>query len=191
MIKIEHPGMGDHLRELGGMLGGQPHQSPCHLMCNWNKRSLTLKLRSEEGRSIFWELLATADIFVDGFANDACDKLGIGYYEQVRVKPDIIYCQSNGFGVKGPYAPQARPREIPPPARHHHVGHVRVPNGSASYFTQEWTMCHFRRTACRSLGSPQPKLSLTSHERRLGRGSPELGEMNGGALSGAAFVNLT
>jgi crotonobetainyl-CoA:carnitine CoA-transferase CaiB-like acyl-CoA transferase len=105
VIKIEQPGVGDYLRELGGRLGGQPHQSPFHLMCNRNKRSLTLNLRSEEGRSIFWELLATADIFIDGFANDACDKLGVGYDEQVKVNPDIVYCQSNGFGVKGPYGP--------------------------------------------------------------------------------------
>lgn len=105
VIKIEQPGVGDYLRELGGRLGGQPHQSPFHLMCNRNKRSITLNLRSDEGRAIFWELLASADIFVDGFANDACEKLGIGYDEQIKVKPDIIYCQSNGFGVKGPYGP--------------------------------------------------------------------------------------
>jgi crotonobetainyl-CoA:carnitine CoA-transferase CaiB-like acyl-CoA transferase len=104
VIKIEQPGVGDYLRELGGTIGA-PHQSPFHLMCNRNKRSITLNLRSEAGREIFWQLLADVDIFVDGFAGDACGKLGIGYEEQRKVKPDIIYCQSNGFGVKGRYGP--------------------------------------------------------------------------------------
>ena len=56
---------------------------------------------ADEGREIFFELLTTADIFVDGFAGDACDKLGIGYTAQREIKPDIIYCQANGFGTRG------------------------------------------------------------------------------------------
>jgi formyl-CoA transferase len=103
VIKIERPGEGDYLRELGGALA--PHHSAFHLYCNRNKRSVTLDLRSDEGRAIFFELLQTADIFVDGFADDACVKMGVGYEDQRKVKPDIIYCQANGFGVKGPYGP--------------------------------------------------------------------------------------
>jgi len=103
VIKIEQPGVGDYLRDLGGMLG--EHQSALHLYCNRNKRSVTLNLRSDEGRKVFFELLRTADVFVDGFADDACEQLGIGYEEQRKVKPDIIYCQTNGFGAQGPYSP--------------------------------------------------------------------------------------
>ncbi|MBV9512013.1 MAG: CoA transferase, partial [Caulobacteraceae bacterium] len=69
-----------------------------------NKRSVTLNLRSSEGRQAFYELLKTADIFVDGFAGDACAKLGIGYEDQIKVKPDIIYAQCSGYGAHGPYA---------------------------------------------------------------------------------------
>jgi formyl-CoA transferase len=53
---------------------------------------------------VFFKLLQTADIFVDGFAGAACTRLGIGYDEQRAVKPDIIYCQSSGFGARGKYA---------------------------------------------------------------------------------------
>lgn len=102
VIKIERPGTGDYLRELGDRITDQ--NSVFHLFCNRNKRSVEMNLRSDEGRRIFFELLKSADIFVDGFAGDACDKLGIGYGQQRTVKPDIIYCQANGFGTRGSYS---------------------------------------------------------------------------------------
>ncbi|GAA0612351.1 CaiB/BaiF CoA-transferase family protein [Sporichthya brevicatena] len=102
VIKIERPGEGDYLRELGDRI--TPKNSIFHMLCNRNKRSVELNLRSEEGRSIFFRLLETADIFVDGFAGDACDELGVGYAAQRAVKPDIVYCKASGFGGHGPYS---------------------------------------------------------------------------------------
>lgn len=102
VIKVEAPGVGDYLRDFLGQI--TPHHSPAHLYVNRNKRSITLNLRSEEGRRLFFDLLRTADIFVDGFAGDACAKLGIGYEQQREVKPDIVYAQCSGFGAVGPYA---------------------------------------------------------------------------------------
>jgi crotonobetainyl-CoA:carnitine CoA-transferase CaiB-like acyl-CoA transferase len=103
VIKVESTrGGGDYLRDILGQI--TPHNSPAHLVVNRNKRSVTLNLRSEEGREKFFELLRTADIFVDGFAGDACARLGIGYEDQARVKPDIIYAQCSGFGARGPLA---------------------------------------------------------------------------------------
>ena len=97
VIKVEAPGVGDYLRDFLGQI--EPHHSPAHLYVNRNKRSVTLDLRSERGRELFFELLRTADIFVDGFAGDACSRLGIGYEAQCEVKPDIIYCQCTGYGA--------------------------------------------------------------------------------------------
>jgi crotonobetainyl-CoA:carnitine CoA-transferase CaiB-like acyl-CoA transferase len=102
VIKVESTRGGDYLRDFLGQI--TPHNSPAHLYVNRNKRSVTLNLRSDEGRAKFFELLKTADIFVDGFAGDACAKLGIGYEDQIKVKPDIIYAQCSGFGAKGPLA---------------------------------------------------------------------------------------
>jgi formyl-CoA transferase len=102
VIKVEAPGTGDYLRDFLGQI--TPHHSPAHLYANRNKRSLTLDLRPPEGRALFFELLRSADIFVDGFAGDACARLGIGYEEQRAVKPDIIYCQCSGYGAAGPYS---------------------------------------------------------------------------------------
>src|SRR3954447_23161162 len=103
VIKVESPFRGDYLRDFLGQV--QPHYSPAHLQVNKNKRSLALDLRGERGREIFFRLLQTADVFVDGNASNALDKLGIGYEQQRAVKPDIVYCQYSGFGSTGPYAP--------------------------------------------------------------------------------------
>jgi crotonobetainyl-CoA:carnitine CoA-transferase CaiB-like acyl-CoA transferase len=102
VVKVEAPGVGDYLRDFLGQI--TPHHSPAHMYVNRSKRSITLDLRSEAGREVFFRLVGEADIFVDGFAGDACDRLGIGYEAQRAVKKDIIYCQCSGFGARGPYA---------------------------------------------------------------------------------------
>jgi crotonobetainyl-CoA:carnitine CoA-transferase CaiB-like acyl-CoA transferase len=102
VVKVENPKMGDYIRDIGGVI--TPKNSPYHLLHNRNKRSVTIDLRTDEGRELFWELLRATDIFVDGFAGSACDRLGIGYEAQRMVKPDIIYVQSSGFGARGAYA---------------------------------------------------------------------------------------
>jgi crotonobetainyl-CoA:carnitine CoA-transferase CaiB-like acyl-CoA transferase len=102
VIKVESPFRGDYIRDFLGQI--TPHHSPAHLQLNKNKRSVTLNLRKEEGRAAFWDLLATADVFIDGNSADACRKLGIGYEEQRKRKPDIVYCQISGFGSSGPYS---------------------------------------------------------------------------------------
>jgi len=102
VVKIESPGRGDYLRDMLGQIG--PHQSPAHLQVNRNKRSITLDVRGDAGREVFWRLLDTADVFVDGLLAGSCDRMGIGYEAQRQRKPAIIYCHCSGFGATGPYA---------------------------------------------------------------------------------------
>jgi crotonobetainyl-CoA:carnitine CoA-transferase CaiB-like acyl-CoA transferase len=102
VIKIESPFRGDYLRDILGQV--TPHNSPAHLQVNKNKRSLALDLRKEQGRDVFWKLLSTADVFVDGNSADALDKLGVGYEAQRAHRPEIVYCQYTGYGATGPYA---------------------------------------------------------------------------------------
>lgn len=101
VIKVESPGGGDYLRDILGQI--VPHHSPAHLQVNKNKRSIALDVRTQTGRDVFWDLQATADVFIDGFAGDVTDRLGIGYADQADRKPDIVYCQYTGFGRTGPY----------------------------------------------------------------------------------------
>lgn len=102
VIKVESPSRGDYLRDFLGQV--TPHNSPAHLQINKNKRSIALDLRREQGREVFWKLLATADVFVDGNVADAMDKLGVGYQAQRARRPEIVYCQYTGYGATGPYA---------------------------------------------------------------------------------------
>jgi crotonobetainyl-CoA:carnitine CoA-transferase CaiB-like acyl-CoA transferase len=102
VIKIESPGRGDYLRDMLGQV--VPHNSPAHLQVNRNKRSITLDPRAEAGRDLFWQLLETADVFVDGLMAGSCDRMGIGYDEQRRHNPGIIYCHCSGFGATGVYS---------------------------------------------------------------------------------------
>src|SRR5258708_27679615 len=101
VIKVERPPAGDYIRDFLGQI--RPRYSPAHVQVNKNKRSVGLDLRQPESLEVFWRLMATADVFVDGAAGDAAASLGIGYEEQRRRKPDIIYCQVSGYGA-GPYA---------------------------------------------------------------------------------------
>ena len=102
VIKVESPAGGDYLRDMLGEV--TPHFSPAFLQANRHKRSVTIDLKSEAGRSVFWRLLESADVFVDGNAAGACQKLGIGYEEQMEHNPGIVFCHYSGFGGSGPYA---------------------------------------------------------------------------------------
>jgi crotonobetainyl-CoA:carnitine CoA-transferase CaiB-like acyl-CoA transferase len=102
VIKVESPGGGDYLRHMLGQVSAG--RSPAHMQVNRGKRSITIDLRSEAGLEEFWRLHATADVFIDGTAGDALDRLGIGYGAQRERKADIVYCQYSGYGSHGPYA---------------------------------------------------------------------------------------
>ncbi len=68
-----------------------------------NKRHMTLNLKSEEGREIFFRMLSDADIVVDGFRPGVLDRLGVGYEVAKERNPRIIYCAITGYGQTGPY----------------------------------------------------------------------------------------
>jgi crotonobetainyl-CoA:carnitine CoA-transferase CaiB-like acyl-CoA transferase len=102
VIKLEDVGRGDYIRTIMGQI--RPGRSPAHLQVNKGKKSLALNLKSEEGRALFFDLLGTADIFIDGMRPGAADALGIGYAQQKVAKPDIVYVQYTGYGADGPYA---------------------------------------------------------------------------------------
>ena len=98
VIKVEPPG-GDALRlraELGGgaML---PFE-----MLNANKRSITLNLKSEQGRELLHGLVSTADVLVENFAPGVMDRLGVGWEKLHAINPRLIYGSGTGFGLSGP-----------------------------------------------------------------------------------------
>jgi crotonobetainyl-CoA:carnitine CoA-transferase CaiB-like acyl-CoA transferase len=81
--------------------------SPEHPRWLWhsrNKRSVVLDLKRAEGREVFYDLLATADAVVEGFAVGTAQRLGIDYDAVAARKPDIVYASVSGFGQAGPNA---------------------------------------------------------------------------------------
>ena len=110
VVKVERPEGGDTAR------GGAPHikndkgemQSGYFLRFNRNKRSLTLNLKSDEGRRLFGELAEKSDVVVENFRPGLLDDMGIGYKALSERNPRLIYACISGFGSMegylGPYS---------------------------------------------------------------------------------------
>ena len=104
VIKIETPGEGDPVRHQGEAVNGY---SLYFATFNRNKRSITLDLRSAEGKEILRDLIRRADVVVNNYRPGVMDKMGFGRAALVALKPDIVSCHVTGFGLDGPY--QDRP----------------------------------------------------------------------------------
>jgi crotonobetainyl-CoA:carnitine CoA-transferase CaiB-like acyl-CoA transferase len=105
VIKIERPGEGDLARRLGPFRGDEPHpeKSGIFAWLNTNKRSVTLDLKRDAGRQVFFDLLETADIVVENFRPGVMDTLGFSYAELRRRKPALVLLSISNFGQTGPY----------------------------------------------------------------------------------------
>ena len=74
------------------------------MMENRNLRSVTLNLKSKRGVEAARRLVETADVMVENFRPDVMDRLGLGYEDMRKLKPDIIYASGSGYGGDGPYS---------------------------------------------------------------------------------------
>ena len=100
-IKIEVPEVGDNSRG-STVLPGLP--STYFETNNRGVKSVTLNLKTAEGREILRKLVATADIFGQNFRPGAAEKNGFGYEELRKVNPRLVYMSVSGYGPKGPHA---------------------------------------------------------------------------------------
>lgn len=101
VIKIEMPGKGDDARATPIHVNGN---STFFASLNRNKRSVTLNLKSPEGREIFKEMVKQADVVLSNFRPGVMERLGLGYEELSAINERIIYAVVSGFGQKGKYA---------------------------------------------------------------------------------------
>ena len=100
VIRVEPPwGAIDRLSE-GMLFGGAPYTFH-HL--NMNKKDITLNLKSPEGKEILRGLIRKSDVLVQNMSVGSIERLGFGYEELRKLKPDIIYAALSGFGQTGPY----------------------------------------------------------------------------------------
>jgi crotonobetainyl-CoA:carnitine CoA-transferase CaiB-like acyl-CoA transferase len=100
VIKIEDVEDGDPVRHQGVLRHGF---SLYFASFNRNKRSLTLDLRSAEGKAVLRKLIATADVVLDNFRPGVMDRIGLSRDELRRLKPDLVVAHITGFGNDGPY----------------------------------------------------------------------------------------
>lgn len=100
VIKVEIPS-GDVSRAVQPKLPGS-EISCMHATVNRNKRALSLDVRTEQGRDIFLQLGAAADVAVENFKVGTMAGYGLGYEHLCAVKPDIVYVSITGWGQFGP-----------------------------------------------------------------------------------------
>jgi len=101
VIKVEPPGTGDLIRQIGCSRGGL---SAIFSTLNRNKRSLVLDLGEPRGLAVLLDLVASADVFVQNFRPGVAEQMGIGEAALRRVAPGLVYVSISGFGETGPYA---------------------------------------------------------------------------------------
>ena len=98
VIKVESPGQGDPFRGWG-----DDGYSAHFQAYNRNKRSLTLNLRTDKGREIFYRLIASVDVVIENFRPGVPERLGVDYPTLSARNHRLIYCSISGFGQQGPY----------------------------------------------------------------------------------------
>lgn len=101
VIKIETPDGGDSSRRMTVLPG---MGSTFFETNNRGVKSVTLNLKSAEGRAILHRLVARADIFGQNFRPGAAEKNGFGWEELRKVNPRLVYVSISGYGPKGPHA---------------------------------------------------------------------------------------
>jgi formyl-CoA transferase len=94
VIKIENT----EPEDMGGARDGPDFQN-----LHRNKRSITLNLKSADGKEVFMRLARTADVVVENYRPDVKFRLGIDYESLKKVNPRIILASISGFGQDGPY----------------------------------------------------------------------------------------
>ena len=99
VIKIETPDGGDGSRRMT-VLPGMP--STFFETNNRGVKSVTLNLKSPEGRAILHKLVAKADIFGQNFRPSAADRNGFGWEELRKINPRLVYVSISGYGTRGP-----------------------------------------------------------------------------------------
>lgn len=94
--------LGAEVIVIGGGRAGLPVSS-----FSRGKHFIALDLKSPEGQKALQRLVATADVFVEGFRPGVAERLGAGYEKMAALNPRLIYCSLTGYGQDGPMAQEA------------------------------------------------------------------------------------
>ena len=102
VIKVE-PTAGEWQRfaSAGGANGNKINVS--FLSLNRNKRSLAVDLKSDDGKQVLKDLVATSDVFLQNYRPGVAARLGVDYESLKAINPSIVYVSISGYGEDGPY----------------------------------------------------------------------------------------
>ncbi|MEA1015751.1 CoA transferase [Sphingosinicella sp. LY1275] len=104
VIKVEsrtRPDMTGALKP-GEKVEGRQDRPPLFLNINRSKQSITLNLKTEQGREIATRLAAQADVVVENFSSRVMARLGLDYASLSAINPRLIYLSLSGYGHTGP-----------------------------------------------------------------------------------------
>jgi formyl-CoA transferase len=116
VIKVEVPGRGDDTRSWGPpFIQGEPvgdgaepvSESSYFLSCNRNKESITLDLKSAEGKQTLTRLIRRADVLVENFRTGVLDRLGFSVEQLHELNARLVVLSITGFGHDGPQGGRA------------------------------------------------------------------------------------
>src|SRR5258708_38064759 len=96
VIKLEEPKAGDVARTVHA--DKQNSDSLFFLLFNANKRSLTLNLKSDEGKRLFKEVIGQSDVLLENFGPGAMDRLGLRWEVLEELNPRVVYAPIKGVG---------------------------------------------------------------------------------------------
>jgi crotonobetainyl-CoA:carnitine CoA-transferase CaiB-like acyl-CoA transferase len=103
VIKVEVPGSGDLARQLGADASLSSQRLGASFVAqNAGKRSITVNLKNDAGRTVFERLIAAADVLVENFRPGVLARLGYPWEHLHEVNPRLVYCAISGFGQTGP-----------------------------------------------------------------------------------------
>lgn len=100
VVKLEIPGRGDDSRQFPPFVG---EESMYYVNLNRGKKSITVNLKTSEGRRIFFELVKRCDVLLENFRPGTMERLGLGYERLREANPRLVYAAISGFGQYGPY----------------------------------------------------------------------------------------
>jgi len=101
VIKVEQPASGDETRSFEPQLA---KDSAYYFACNRSKESITVNLRSEDGKKLIRSLSQKADVVLENFPVGTLGRYGLDYPVLSSLNPRLIYVSCTGFGQNGPYA---------------------------------------------------------------------------------------
>mgnify|MGYP001160948680 FL=1 len=103
VIKVEAPDLGDGYRNFADM-PGSPDADTNYTwhMDNRNKRSISLNLKSEEGRKILRQMVSECDVYVTNLPQPMRRQWQLTYDDLAAVNPSMIYASLTAYGEKGP-----------------------------------------------------------------------------------------